>query len=76
MTLFDEQYLSYEMGLVKPDRQAFDHTIAGLGCDAGRVLFLDDNQINVDGARAAGLTAEKAVGPDEARTVLTRYRIF
>ena len=76
MTLFDEQYLSYEMGLVKPDREAFDHTIAGLGCDASRVLFLDDNQINVDGARAAGLTAEKAVGPDEARTVLTHYRIF
>ncbi|MGB0618502.1 MAG: HAD family hydrolase [Myxococcota bacterium] len=76
MTLFDDQYLSYEMGLVKPDRQAFDHTIASLGCDASRVLFLDDNQINVDGARAAGLTAEKAVGPDEARTVLTHYRIF
>ena len=76
MTLFDEQYLSYEMGLVKPDREAFDHTIDGLGCDPRRVLFLDDNQINVEGARHAGLTAEKAVGPEEARLVLTRYGIF
>lgn len=76
MTLFDEQYLSYEMGLVKPDREAFDHTIDGLGCDPHRVLFLDDNQINVEGARQAGLTAEKAIGPDEARRVLTRYGIF
>jgi len=76
MTLFDEQYLSYEMGLVKPDREAFDHTISRLGCESHRVLFLDDNQINVEGARRAGLTAEKAVGPDEARTVLQRYQII
>ena len=75
MTLFDEQYLSYEMGLVKPDREAFDHTISSLGCAPHRVLFLDDNQINVEGARRAGLTAEKAVGPDEARDVLTRFGI-
>ncbi|MEM9177693.1 MAG: HAD family phosphatase [Myxococcota bacterium] len=76
ITLFDEQYLSYEMGLVKPDRAAFDHTLEGLGCDAERVLFLDDNQINVDGARQAGLLAEKAVGPDAARSVLERYGLF
>ena len=76
MTLFDEQYLSPEMGLVKPDREAFDHTISRLRCDPHRVLFLDDNQINVEGARRAGLTAERAVGPDEARTVLQRYEIL
>ncbi len=76
MTLFDERYLSYEMGLVKPDVDAFEHTLAGLGCDATRVLFLDDNQINVDGARRAGLLAEKTVGPDAARAALARYAIL
>ena len=73
---FDGVYLSHEMGLVKPDLEAFEHTVTGLACDPGRVLFLDDNQINVEGAREAGLRAEKAVGPSEARSVLRRYRLL
>jgi len=76
MTLFDEQYLSHEMGRVKPDREAFEYAVAGLGCEASRVLFLDDNQINVDGARAAGLTAERVVGPAQARRTLERFRLL
>lgn len=76
ISLFEERYLSYEMGMVKPDREAFDHTLGKLGCDPSRVLFLDDNQINVEGALSAGLRAEKAVGPGGARSVLARYGLL
>ena len=34
------------------------------------------NQINVDGARAAGLTAERVVGPAQARRTLERFRLL
>jgi len=68
--LFDTSFLSHETGLVKPDRDVFDHAVRTLGCAPERVLFLDDNQINVDGARAAGLRAERTRGVEEARTVL------
>ena len=34
------------------------------------ILFLDDNQINVDGARAVGLRAELVRGVDQARRAL------
>jgi HAD superfamily hydrolase (TIGR01509 family) len=68
--LFEDLYFSHEMGLVKPDRDAFEHVVVDLGCPAERILFLDDNQINVDGARAAGLVAERAVGVDEAYAIL------
>ncbi len=47
--------------------------VEDLGVEAGRVLFLDDNQINVDGALAAGLQAEVTKGPIEAGAVLARY---
>ena len=67
---FEERFFSHEMGLVKPDREAFDHVIKALGCPAEKILFLDDNQINVDGARAAGLRAERTRGTTEARAVL------
>lgn len=71
--LFDGIFLSNEMGMVKPDREAFEHVVARLGVLPEQVLFLDDNQINVDGARAAGLLAEKAVGPNEAERAIALH---
>ncbi|HEB87974.1 MAG TPA: HAD family phosphatase [Deltaproteobacteria bacterium] len=68
--LFEERFLSHEMGVVKPDREIFDRVVETLGCPAEAVLFLDDNQINVEGARAAGLHAERVRGPSEARRAL------
>jgi len=74
--LFDELYYSHEIGLVKPDRAAFDFAVERLGCPAERILFLDDNQINVEGARNAGLVAEKTVGVEDARSVLEGYALL
>jgi putative hydrolase of the HAD superfamily len=74
--LFDGLFLSHEMGLVKPDPDAFAHVVEKLECRADRVLFLDDNQINVDGARAAGLRAERSIGVEGAREVLVDYGIL
>ena len=71
--LFDQRFLSHEIGLVKPDREVYDHVLAELGCPAANVLFLDDNQINVDGARAAGLRSERTRGLFEVRAALARH---
>lgn len=71
--LFDACFFSHEMGLVKPDRAAFEHAVDELGCAAEAILFLDDNAINVEAARAAGLRAERTRGPREARAALTLH---
>ncbi len=71
--LFDHRFLSHEIGLVKPDREVYDHVLAELGCPAANVLFFDDNQINVDGARAAGLRAERVRGLAEVRSALAHH---
>ena len=68
--LFDHHFLSYELGLVKPDAAIFDRVATDLDRQPGEILFIDDNQINVDGARAAGFHAELARGVAEARNVL------
>jgi putative hydrolase of the HAD superfamily len=68
---FDFGFTSFELGLVKPDRAIFDAVAARLGVGApGRVLFLDDNAVNVDGAAASGFVARHVRGVDEARHVL------
>jgi putative hydrolase of the HAD superfamily len=71
--LCQHNYVSYQLGLLKPDVGIFDHVVADLAVEAGRVLFIDDNQANVDGARSAGLRSEMAKGPTQAGAVLDGY---
>ncbi len=72
-SMFDRQFLSYEMGLAKPDRAIFDAVAAELGCVSSEILFLDDNEINVDGARAAGWQAEVTKGVDAAAAAVADF---
>jgi len=65
--LFEHRFLSFELGLLKPDVAAFQRVAVRLEMPAGRVLFLDDNAVNVAGAAAAGFQAARAVGVSEAR---------
>jgi putative hydrolase of the HAD superfamily len=73
---FDVRFLSFELGKVKPDREIFDQAAAELSVPRDRILFLDDNVINVDGATAAGFRARRAVGVEEARAQLTALGVL
>jgi putative hydrolase of the HAD superfamily len=70
------RFFSHELGAVKPDREVFDRVAARLDAPHERILFLDDNLVNVEGARAAGLRSERARGVDEARAVLVRAGVL
>ncbi|HET7739068.1 MAG TPA: HAD family phosphatase [Mycobacterium sp.] len=70
MELFGHTFLSFRTGFVKPDRQAFDHVVSAAGIEADRILFLDDNLINVEAACQAGIRAVHAVGVEDARVHL------
>ncbi|MDH4075067.1 MAG: HAD family phosphatase [Acidimicrobiia bacterium] len=71
-SLFDHEFLSYRLGLVKPDRELFEAVVATLGLNPVEILVLDDNELNVAGARAAGLEADHTRGVPEARRALHR----
>ena len=68
--LFDHRFLSYELGLVKPDAELFHRVAADLEREPSEILFVDDNRLNVEGARAVGIDAHVAAGPDATREVL------
>jgi len=72
----DRCFLSYELGMAKPDPATFRHVAAELGCAPKEVLFIDDNRLNVSGARKAGMLAEQAFGGDEVRAVLEKRRLL
>lgn len=69
---FEHRFLSFELGAVKPDAAIYERVIERLPVAPGKVLFLDDVALNVEGARAAGLRSEQAVGVAQARSVLER----
>lgn len=68
--LLHHYYLSHEIGHLKPTRAVFEHVLADLGCAPHGVVFLDDNQLNVEAAQAVGLQAYRTVGIQEVQTAL------
>jgi len=68
---FDRRFLSFELGLVKPDVDIFQAVADQLPVDPARVLFLDDVALNTDAARSFGFRSEQVRGPEECRTALT-----
>jgi HAD superfamily hydrolase (TIGR01509 family) len=74
--LFDHRFLSFELGLLKPDAEAFARVADLLQVPAERVLFLDDNATNVAGAAAVGFHAARAAGVAEARQRLAEAGVL
>jgi glucose-1-phosphatase len=72
---FDHRFLSYEVGLVKPDREIFEHVCMRLDLRPERIVFLDDNALNIDQACALGFQAYRVRGPGEAREALEELGI-
>lgn len=68
--LFTRHYLSFELGIVKPDAEIFEYIVGDLGCAPGNIIYFDDNQANVDAALAVGLDAALARGPNDCRSWL------
>jgi putative hydrolase of the HAD superfamily len=76
--LFDAKFYSAELGLAKPDPAYFAAIVRQLSVAPEDVLFVDDKEDNVLGARAAGLRAEVFAvngGAAELDRILTRYDV-
>jgi HAD superfamily hydrolase (TIGR01509 family) len=74
--VFDDQFYSWELGVAKPEPDYFHAILGRLDVVGDRVLFLDDNNDNVTGARTAGLQAEffpSGGGIDALTPILARY---
>jgi|SRR6478609_2952520 putative hydrolase of the HAD superfamily len=68
---FREIFLSYAIGLRKPDAAAYDHVIEAIGAPAERIVFFDDLVENIEGARKRGLIAVHVTSPDDVADALT-----
>ena len=60
----DHLFLSFQTGLLKPDKAIFEHALAHYSSDGSDVMFLDDNKTNVEAARECGIESHQTVGFD------------
>ncbi len=59
---FDQSFLSYQTGLTKPDREAYELVVETYDCRPDEVLFFDDNSTNVRAAADYGMQAVLTIG--------------
>lgn len=67
--------VSGEIGLIKPQREIYDHHVASFGLEPAASLFIDDSPKNVDGAIAAGWQAVLFTGAATLERDLARLGI-
>lgn len=67
----DESFLSFQMGLLKPDPQFFLHILDHLGAAPADCVFIDDTMENVESARSVGMTALQFTSNENLQTSLT-----
>jgi HAD superfamily hydrolase (TIGR01509 family) len=53
--LFDHSFVSYKLGIRKPDPEAYKMVLRNLNVNPEEAAFVDDRQENVEGARKAGI---------------------
>jgi len=68
--LFDVLVISEEVGLRKPDAAIFELALERLGVPAEAAVFIDDVEVNVEGARAVGLAGIVHADAATTRTAL------
>ena len=59
---FDYLFLSYEIKCIKPSSDIYLQVIDALDCEADNIIFFDDNQKNVNGAKQLGINAYQVTG--------------
>lgn len=70
LRLFRGIVLSGHEGVTKPDTEIFRRLCVRYGVDPSRALFVDDNPVNVDAARAFGMDGVQFTEPIALRRAL------
>ena len=73
LDLFRQVFVSWELGLRKPEAAAFRQVAACIGSEPEKLLFFDDRAENVDGARDIGMWAIQVRGFTDIRVNVMEF---
>ena len=67
---FDYNFLSFEIGVMKPEPGIYTYAIEKLGCNPDEIAFFDDTSANIQAGINAGMNAYRVVGVEDLREKL------
>ncbi len=68
-------FVSYQTGLMKPSKDAFENVIQEIGVSAHEVVYFDDNAECVEMAKQIGIKAYKVSGFKQVKECLTSLKL-
>jgi putative hydrolase of the HAD superfamily len=68
--LFEQVFVSGELGTVKPSADIFEHVMAELGVTPEQTVFIDNKAENVEGAEALGIAGHVYTSAADLRAYL------
>lgn len=74
-SIFQRRYLSFQIGLRKPDPASFEYVTTDLAVAPARILYFDDREDCVVAGRRIGWDAQQARGVDEVQRILVSLGI-
>ena len=69
VSIFDELFLSFKLGMLKPNDDIYQHVINKLNTKPENIYFFDDNKENVEGAIKNGINAYQVTGETVKKAV-------
>ena len=69
ISIFDELFLSFKLGMLKPNDDIYQHVINKLNTKPENIYFFDDNKENVEGAIKNGINAYQVTGETVKKAV-------
>ena len=72
---FERMFVSCELGVRKPHREAFERVAREIGVPPRRILFFDDTVANLEGAREAGMHTVHVRSPADVRAAVAPWII-
>jgi putative hydrolase of the HAD superfamily len=67
---FERMFVSAELLMLKPESDIYLEVVRELGITCGQMIFIDNKQVNVDGAVSLGITGHHFVGAADLRRFL------
>ena len=69
VSIFDELFLSFKLGMLKPNDDIYQYVINKLNTKPENIYFFDDNKENVEGAIKNGINAYQVTGETVKKVV-------
>ena len=68
---FDQLFMSYQMGVMKPHEDIFHQALRQTGVAPEQTAFFDDGAINIEAAKKLGMQAFQVNSPQEIEKILS-----